>query len=84
MEIENRTETEVNNEERGLDSSGRMAAVLGHLCSHQTGVFFQNGIKCYPAYSRNMETVQAVQAQTRNSVATLYLFVGREVDSTVD
>ena len=31
---------QVNNEERGLDSSGKMAAVLGHFCSHQAGVFF--------------------------------------------
>ena len=30
---------EVNNEERGLNSSGKMVAVLGHFCSHQAGVF---------------------------------------------
>ena len=40
----NRTETEINNGERGLDSSGKMAAVLNHCCSHQAGVFLKNYI----------------------------------------
>ena len=31
IEPRDRTETEVNNKERGLDSSGKMAAVLGHF-----------------------------------------------------
>ena len=31
----------VNNEKRGLDSSGKMAAVLGHFCSRQARVFSQ-------------------------------------------
>ena len=37
---ESKGETEDNNEEQGLDASGKMAAVLGHFCSHQAGVFF--------------------------------------------